>query len=135
MVATSNGASRRAALLGEVARADDQHPLARELLGDVLVPLARVLAAHEARQLPVDREQHGDDPLGGGAAVRAAAVRQRDVAGSRPIQLSAPAVSSCTSRSSGSWLDEPDDLVEALERRHEDLAPTPPRAGSGPSGS
>ena len=68
-------------LLGEVARADEQHPLAEQGVGDVLVPVAGQLVAHEGRDLAHDREDRREHPLRGDPAVRALAVGEGDALG------------------------------------------------------
>ena len=84
MVVTSNGA-RRATVCSATSPAPTiSTRLAASSSVGVVVPAAVGLRGGEPREVPVDREQGGDDPLGGRAAVRAAAVRERDAVGQPP---------------------------------------------------
>ena len=63
-------------LLADVARPDDQHPLAGQLVGDGVVPAALLAGTFEARELPEHRQQRGQRPLRGGRAVHAPGVAE-----------------------------------------------------------
>ena len=63
-------------VLAQIAGADDQHPLAGQLAGDMLRPLASFLRAQEAGKLVHAGEDRGHHPLGNGATVDPAPVAE-----------------------------------------------------------